>query len=619
MLAVAIAAGLIYYPLQTFEWNLVIVTIDTTRADHLGCYGYPHGKTPTLDRLAAQGLRYEVCYASVPLTLPSHSTIMTGLYPFTHGVHNNGTQVLDESAVTLAEVLAGRGYRTGAIIGAFVLDKRFGLAQGFECYDDDLSAGQKDSQFTFLERNAEQVTDAALAFLGKRDRRPYFLWVHYFDPHADYAPPGHDARRSTLTPYDAEIAYSDQQLKRLVHALDSSTRRKTLLVVTSDHGEGLWEHGEPTHGTFIYNSTMLVPLIVRFPEGRSAGRVVTEPVALADIFPSVLKWLDVQWSGSIHGRLLPTASPAKGQQTPRAFYLENYAVEDSFGWSRLQGVVWAQQKLIEAPTPELYNLAEDTYEQQNLASSQTQAAQRLSNLMNALLDDPSGPRPLQAGKLQQDPQALAKMQALGYLGTPPRSHLGPAGPDPKEMIDVLHQVFRIQTQIENEHYREAAEQLITILRDKDPCNVRCLWLLADLAPRAEVRSLAAELLQEHRQGDLPSPLDFLVPAKLGLALAGLERYAEAADAFRQALAVQQDSASVHVNLASALELLNRPPEEYLPHLKTACTLEPENAHYALRLAKAYERLGEHDKAQGVYERIPAEQRGAAGRSESPQP
>jgi arylsulfatase A-like enzyme len=245
-------------------YDVILVTLDTVRQDRLGCYGYEYGSTPTFDALAERGVRFEQAVTAAPLTLPSHATMMTGVTPPRHGVHDNGIYRLDEDNETFAEVARAAGYQTAAFVGCFVLDARFGLNQGFDVYDFDVSErGLRPQMLDFNERSANEVTDAALAWLGERDpERPYFLWVHYFDAHLPYQSPLAGEARFAGRPYDAEIAFVDREVGRLLEAVDPE---RSLVAVASDHGEALGDHGEPTHGLFLYESTVRVPMIVTGP------------------------------------------------------------------------------------------------------------------------------------------------------------------------------------------------------------------------------------------------------------------------------------------------------------------------------------------------------------------
>ena len=336
--------------------NVLLITMDTTRADRLGLYGYERAETPAIDGVGEEAIVFERCFSPVPLTLPAHSSLMTGLYPPRHGVRANGAVVAPE-AETLAEILRREGYATGAAVGAFVLDSQFGLGQGFDHYDDETQPRQR--RFFYTERHAELVTDAALAWWNKQSTRPVFLWVHYFDPHAPYEPPGFDATFSHRHAYDAEISFVDQQVKRLVEAFDTS---ETMVILTADHGEALGEHGEASHGLFVYNATLRVPLIVRFPDRRHAGQRISTPVSLVDVLPSLMSWIDLPIPPNLDGVPLPLEEGAAG----RPIYFENDHLPSRFGWSRLDGVLDGDVKFIRAPRPELYDLAADRYEEHNL-------------------------------------------------------------------------------------------------------------------------------------------------------------------------------------------------------------------------------------------------------------
>jgi arylsulfatase A-like enzyme len=290
------------------QFNVLLVTLDTTRADRLGCYGYTDAHTPALDSLAAQGVLFERAFTPAPVTLPAHASLLTGLVPPVHGVRDNGIYRLRDEAVTLAELLGDAGMVTAATVAAYVLASRFGLAQGFSHYDERLKGQLGKPAAFYVERPAEEVTDAALGWLEKRnDKKNFFLWVHYFDPHSPYVPPARFDSLCPGRPYDGEIAYMDSQLGRLLGALRSDGQyENTLVVVVGDHGEALGEHGEPTHGIFLYNSTVRVPLIVKFPAGEHAGGRVDANVSLVDIFPTVLERAGLSVPSGIQGRsLLP--------------------------------------------------------------------------------------------------------------------------------------------------------------------------------------------------------------------------------------------------------------------------------------------------------------------------
>jgi arylsulfatase A-like enzyme len=516
-LVAAVAAGCARGP---EPWNLLLVTLDTTRADHLGAYGYSHVDSPSLDALAAEGLRYERVTTAAPLTLPSHASILTGLYPPRHGVRANGVYVLADEARTLAEVLREAGYETAAFVGAFVLDKRFGLAQGFDRYDDDLSGGTRPTRYTYAQRDAARVTDATLAWL-EQSSEPFFLWVHYFDPHAPYAPPGFDPKAVRVpfrTPYDAEIGFADSQLARLLDSLASAGRdRRTLVAVTADHGEALLEHGEASHGLFAYEATLRVPLIVRFPDRRHAGTVVAAPVSLVDLMPSLLAWLGREVPADLDGRILPVEDEPEARE--RAIYFENYGPAHLFGWSPLWGVVVDGMKYVHAPRPELYDLGRDPYESGDLydaAEARSRASRARFEEVMAGLEAASH---LAGGSPSLGEADREKLEALGYAsGATAFRELfrwqSPPGADPKDRVEVYHDVEIALSLIEQGRAQQGVDLLLQVL-SRDPGNRRAVTVLANLIDDETVRPRVVEGLSlALRRGTGDPELDQAVRARL---------------------------------------------------------------------------------------------------------
>jgi choline-sulfatase len=421
-------------------FNLLMVTLDTTRADRLGCYGRAGGTTPHLDALAARGLRFAHAVTVAPVTLPSHATLFTGLLPPHHGVRINSEDRLDAAQVTLAEVLAAKGYETAAFVSAFVLDARFGLDQGFATYDDRVATatGAAFAQGT-NERAGPDTTDAALAWLAKRDaRRPFFAWVHYFDAHAPYAPPPPFAARFPEAPYDGEVAAVDAQVGRLLGALDAAgLREKTLVVVVGDHGESLGQHGEATHGHFVYRSVMDVPLIVANPRLVPVPAVVDGGVvSTADVTPTVLDLL-----GASDGRARDGVSlVAERPDRRRTVYMETLVPFLDFGWAPLFGFRRLADAYVQAPRPEYYDLLADPGEATNLYATAKGEAARARDQQEATLTRLlQGFPPYQqaaTAAAAPDPETRARLESLGYLGG--AGATAAAGPlaDPKDMVEV---------------------------------------------------------------------------------------------------------------------------------------------------------------------------------------
>jgi arylsulfatase A-like enzyme len=465
LLAVAIAAGLgsglggrafarpgailDVPPRAAAGFNIVLVTLDTTRADRIGCYGYAPAATPVLDRLAAGGIRFAEAVTVAPETLPAHATLLTGLLPPSHGVRINAEGHLGSRHQTLAEVARARGYQTAAFLSAFVLDARFGLNQGFDHYDDRVDATQVPAFGTGTnERRAGATTDAALAWLQSRDRaRPFLLWVHYFDAHAPYAPPAPFASRFAGQPYDGEIAYADAQLGRLLAGLDApGLRDKTLVVVAGDHGESLGDHGERTHSVFLYGSAVRVPLVISSPRLFPRPAVVEGTVvSLADLAPTLLDLLGVEDPPARDGvSLLSTKADPK-----RAVYVETLVPYLDFGWAPLFGLRSLHESYVLAPRPECYDLRSDPAERRNLLGGKAggkgacSAQARLLDRMLARMP------PYQAAATSApavDPETRERLQALGYLGGAGPGERGPL-PDPKDMIDVATLVLDANAQL----------------------------------------------------------------------------------------------------------------------------------------------------------------------------
>ena len=393
--------------------NVILITIDTVRADHLGCYGATDVKTPTLDALARDGVVFERAISQVPLTWPSHAAILTGTYPFQNGVQDFTGQPLDPRFRSVAQVFKQQGYATGAVVSAFVLDRSWGLSRGFDFYDDAFSAEtfrQKD--IGLVDRRAGDSITHAISWLQKPTRRPFFFWLHLYDPHSPYDPPEPFRTQYRSHPYDGEIAYADHELGRLVAWLKQNRLYdRTAIVVLSDHGESLGEHGEKEHGFFVYNSTIHIPLIVKPPAGSRIrpGRVAApvETVAVAPTLTRLAGMKDEIQKQFPHPGLLEDKSED-------AAYSESFYAFSSFGWSPLHALQTTRYHYIQAPTRELYDVVADPQEKNNLAPQQTATVAVLDDKLQSLLrQNPF--KPGEPGTSGLSPDALEKLQALGYV------------------------------------------------------------------------------------------------------------------------------------------------------------------------------------------------------------
>jgi arylsulfatase A-like enzyme len=449
--------------------SVLIVTFDTTRADRVGCYGYARTETATLDALAGQATLFEQAVAPVPVTLPSHSAMMTGLNPYHHGVRYNGIHVLPQSVITLAERLRDAGFKTGAVVSSFAVATRFGLNQGFDTYDDLFADKPTADMGTRLERKAGDAIDKAIHWWEGHGADKRFLWVHLYDPHYPYDPPFPYSVRFVEHPYDGEIASADHELGRLFERLKKSDDwDNTLVIVAGDHGEGLYEHGERWHSTQVYDDTLHVPLIIKVP-GRQTGRRVHEPVGLVDITPTVLDYAGLKTADPLDGVSLRGAIES-GSAVQRPIYFESIAGAILYGWSPLLGVRRGSMKYFEGARGELYDIAHDPGEVDNLVDREAQRASDLRVDLDAFrrIADIGG-----AGVEAQpvmDEETLAQLASLGYVGgaatTPGRSGQGLHPPD---VVDLEQELLRAQTAVTDQHWLEAAESLDFILR-KDPTN-----------------------------------------------------------------------------------------------------------------------------------------------------
>jgi arylsulfatase A-like enzyme len=389
--------------------DVVLLTLDTTRADHLGCYGRGGGTSPNLDGLARAGVMFRRAYSHVPLTSPSHASLLTGLLPSRHGVHDNGGYVLKEEFATLAESFVEAGYRTGAFVSAFVLDRRFGLARGFATYEDDVLQGRPEEILAAV--RAEVTVDRALAWLRAPDPRPAFAWVHLYDPHLPYDPPEPYATQFKDRPYDGEIAYMDAQVGRLLGAV-AARGRPTVVAAIGDHGESLGEHQEMTHSYFIYQATQRVPFILALPGWLPRGLVVEPVVRGVDLMPTLLDIAGLRVPPGLDGESLVPLVTQRRDREPGPVYLESYHPRLWWGARELLGLRTGRWLFIQSPRPELYDVDEDPAENVNLAARYPQEIERFA----ARLKGYTAGRDPMAGLTATDPETAGRLRALGYAG-----------------------------------------------------------------------------------------------------------------------------------------------------------------------------------------------------------
>ncbi|MCE5271366.1 sulfatase-like hydrolase/transferase, partial [bacterium] len=584
---------------RTPAFNVLLLTLDTTCRDHLGCYGDSTARTPTLDSLAADGVRFERCWSVAPVTLTAHASIMTGLYPPTHGVRDNGLYRLGDSLPTLAEALGRAGYSPAAVVAAYVLASRFGLARGFTRYDERFGAPSGRAAGFIVERNAEAVSDAALEYLESLGKdEPFALWLHYYDPHAPYVPPAPFDSLFREAPYDGEVAFMDSRIGRVIGWLKRTGRYdNTLILAVADHGEALGSHGEPTHGIFLYNPTLRVPLIVKLPHGEAAGRVVEADVSQVDILPTLLDYLGQPLPPGLPGRsLLPQARGTEAA-TQRTFYFETCLTENSFGWSPLYGCVHGSEKYILAPEPELYDLAADPEEVHNVAAVDSAALRAAAVRFTRLERDiqPQGAPP--SNGLALDAENAQRLRALGYIAgsLPGVSRDRAARPDPKTMLRNLGSFLAGVMQEAEGDYSAALESFGRAL-EHDPGNAFAhlyrgfIFWRQERFPDAQAELRAAVEANPQCEGNY----------LLGLLDLRLDSLESAGRFLARALEANPSHARAAFLLAEVQLRLGR-PDSALALLRTARSLAPQDKEILNDLGKLLLDNGDPSGAAGCFE------------------
>jgi len=566
---------------------LLLVSFDTTRADRIGAYGSPRGTTPTVDRLAQEGALFEAARATAPLTMPSHTSMLTGALPPAHGVRTNGLFTLTEKALLVPEVLRDRGWRTAASVGTIILDRRYGLAQGFEQYDSPTTEKAGDA-FTVIERRADVVVDHALRwFAGLVAGERAFLFVHFYDPHSPYEPTA-PMRARFDEPYDGEIAFCDAQLARLLEGLEAGGRTVDV-VMTSDHGESLGEHREATHGIFVYDTTAHVPLVVRAPGRVAAGRRVAEPVTGADVAPTLLDLAGVAADAlpGASGRSLLQALDAP--DPARAIYTESLLPFHSYRWHPLQALTWNGWKLIEGGGAELFDLRADPKEQHDLAAQEPERVARMAERMKALLAE--GGSLGWEGDLALSPADRETLEKLGYAtGGTDADPFDPSLPPAKERVGDLALAMRA---------RELTQQG-RLLMGVDPASAQLLDPMTE-AQRQQKAEEGRALLQEARklvaQVRAANPRDTEIDKIEGFVLLTLGDFAAAVEPLERLVTTDATEIGSRFNLALCYAETGHADWAVREMMKVV-SIEP-------RFTKAYEWLAQHhggggDIARGAF-------------------
>lgn len=574
--------------------NVLLITIDTTRADHLGCFGGADARTPNLDRLAQQGLRFARCVTCSATTLPSHASMMTSVYPYVHGARSNGVGRLAGQNITLAEELQRAGYATGAAVASFVLNRRFGVDQGFDVYHD-VPAGLATTPLA-AERRGDVVCEDALQMLRGVARERFFLWVHFFDPHHPYVSAAHPDTQSRAA-YADEIAFMDVQIGRVLDELSRlGLERKTLVVVVADHGEGLGDHGELTHGYFLYDTVIHVPMIMRCPGVVPAGQTVASQVRTIDIAPTILDLLSLPGWTQAQGVSLRPLLERPGADLHLPAYSEAFDAFNEYGVSPLRSWTDGGWKYIHVPTPELYHVAADAAERQDVAASEPERVTALRAALRQLIADaPLAPTGDEA-ESTLDRSAQAALESLGYTSAPPRfvdpqatelDRFEPRGVNPRDCTELFVLAMRDLPGLMVTQQHARAEELLRRLLAAMPDAARLRSQLADVL-HAQGRS--EEAFAEVQRAVATAPGDVTIIRGYGTLLAKTGRYEEALEQFIAALAQVPSDAAAAEQAALACAFLGR-QEAAEQYVGLVHQIDPQNTRALRNLGLVHEQQG----------------------------
>ena len=542
--------------------NVLLITLDTTRWDRIGAYGDAAATTPNLDRLASEGVLFEQTIAPAPLTLPAHSTMFTGLLPPRHGVRDNGGYVLDPSHKTLASLLKAAGRQTGAFVGAFVLDGKFGLDAGFDLYYDKFDVSrQRSVSLGSISRRASEVVDHAMPWLEQHASGPFFAWLHFYDAHTPYEPPEPFGSRFRDRPYAGEIAYVDSQVGRLLQWLDArGLSDRTIVLAIGDHGESLNEHGEATHGLFIYESTTRVPFIVKTPYSVTRGRRVPGLVRTEDVMPTVLELVGAPVPTGLEGRSLAPLLAGGASDLNLAAYSESLYARNHYGWSELRSLRDGRYKFIATTRPELYDLERDPRELRNLYDERRSLAERMAEELRRLGAETTAEA---SGPAAVDPETRERLAALGYIGsfTNTRRPAGEQLPDPKDKIEVFNLMTSAHESKDEDDTDAAIVRLHTVLK-QDP-NILDAWVM------------------------------------LGNEYSRKRDYRRALEQYRRALEINPDYDLATINLAHAYRALGQ-YEAALLGYQRYLEKDPRNALVRYQMGELYVDVGKLDEAESAF-------------------
>lgn len=583
------------------DFNVILITVDTLRADRIGCYGFSEIDTPTIDMFAQQGIRFETCIAQTPLTLPSHTSLLTGTHPTYHGVRDNGGFIVPPELSTMAEIMQQNGYQTSAFVSAYVLDSKWGLDQGFDFYFDQFDLSQyKTISLGHVQRRGDAVIDEVLPWLDSHKQNKFFSWIHLYDPHTPYDPPSPFLERYPNQPYVGEIAYTDSQLARLWEYLERNDLiENTLLIFTSDHGESLGEHNEGTHGFFIYQAGVHVPLILVSPFSELKGKVRSSVVSLVDILPTVLEWVDLPIPPQVQGRSLVPLLMSEETRDDDIAYCETFYPRYHYGWSELQSIQDKKFKLIAAPNLELYDLTLDPQEGNNLISSHAAEARRMLNILEEF-NRSTSENAFEIDFRHMDEAARQKLAALGYIGTftDASSLQGQSLADPKEKISIFNQLSKArELSLENEF--DQAEEMMESIISLEPELVDAYSALGNLYYKQRKFDLALKTFYEVLE---KRPNDSFTVINIANTLQRMDKLDEAERFILDTLEFLPPDSQIYLILGN-INNLKKNYEQAISHYEKCIELNPASASAINGLGGIYIVLLDLDKARTYLDRV----------------
>jgi arylsulfatase A-like enzyme/tetratricopeptide (TPR) repeat protein len=580
-------------PADASGMNLLVITLDTTRADALGLYGNAHGTSPRIDELGRTGIVFEACYTPVPLTLPAHCSLFTGKYPIAHQVRNNGTYVLRRDERTLARLLKDQGYETTAFVSSFTVAAKFGLAQGFDVYDDDFEGGRPILNYT-AELPADRVADNFSRWLRARSGRKFFSWVHFFDAHSPYVPHEGAGDNSPWSLYEGEVRFVDTHVGKVIQALrDEKLYENTVIVIVGDHGEAFGEHKEVGHGILCYEESLHVPLILHNPRLFKSPQTVSGRLSLVDIMPGLLELMKISPPDEVQGRSFWPLVDGREKER-REVYFESLFGQEEFDWAPLTGLIDGPYKYISLPDTELYNIDADPGETRNLFADCQETAQAIDRKLEALV---------QRTELATDPKRRAlgtvdikKLTALGYISGFAAKLASMT--DPKRGIDLYIEIVGIKDLVAKKDFEAAEKRLVAFqahhagleLPDISAARYEILKASGRSAEAAEALRRAIERFPEREYFKIFRAMDLIEDGKMD----------EARDFCRRIAAENEALTAAHILLGDVEDQLNN-LDAALASYEAASAIEPLNGPVRAKTAAVWVKKGDLAKAQAILE------------------